>query len=167
MTDLQQLQSHFSLMGRCIGCGDSNQSYCLKHKQWAYQISNCGVEPKAKPVAGVVQQRTYESRPVLCITTGIEYPSLTYAARSLELPAGSIHQVCVGRHSHTKGLKFKFVDTGTPPPNVQKPVICKSTGERYESIKLAAESLGINVVSFTRNMKLKLPIFGKMYEVIT
>ena len=27
--------------GKCIGCPDSNDSWCKKHKQWAYTIT-CG-----------------------------------------------------------------------------------------------------------------------------
>ena len=51
-----------------------------------------------------------KSRPIRCIETQIEYPSLTIAAKELRLNRGSICSVLKGRYKHTGNLTFEYVE---------------------------------------------------------
>jgi phosphosulfolactate synthase (CoM biosynthesis protein A) len=48
-------------------------------------------------------------RPIICLETSIEYPSLKSAAKSLNLSKGNICSVLKGDRKHTKGLTFKYL----------------------------------------------------------
>lgn len=49
-------------------------------------------------------------RPIICIETGIEYPSLKTAAESLNLSKGNICSVLKGNRKSTKGFTFKYLE---------------------------------------------------------
>lgn len=49
------------------------------------------------------------SKKVLCVETGIVYPSLMQLCRELNLNSGSVCNVCNGKHKTHKGLHFKYV----------------------------------------------------------
>jgi len=51
---------------------------------------------------------TRVSRPVVCLTTGEEYPSIGSAHRGTGRPASSIQAVLLGKHRHTGGLVFCY-----------------------------------------------------------
>ena len=46
---------------------------------------------------------------ILCITNGIEYDSMSIAAKELSLDNGCVSKVCYGILKHTKGFKFKYL----------------------------------------------------------
>ena len=46
------------------------------------------------------------SKPIICINTGIEYPSMSEASRKLSVSISSISKVCMGEASSCKGLIF-------------------------------------------------------------
>ena len=50
------------------------------------------------------------SRPIRCIETQIEYPSITIAAKELRLDRGNIFAVLIGRYKHTGNLTFEYVE---------------------------------------------------------
>ena len=50
------------------------------------------------------------SRPIRCIETKIEYPSITIAAKELGLATGNICSVLKGRYKHTGNLTFEYVE---------------------------------------------------------
>jgi hypothetical protein len=45
---------------------------------------------------------------VVCLTTGVEYPSLTQAALETGAPSAKITLVCQGKRKTTKGLRFAY-----------------------------------------------------------
>ena len=51
-----------------------------------------------------------QSRPIRCIETKTEYPSLTIAAKELRLNKGSICKVLKGRLKTTGNLTFEYVE---------------------------------------------------------
>lgn len=57
------------------------------------------------------QEKTYESnkQPVLCITTGIAYESMSAAARSTNSDLSNIRKVCIGKYKSTKGNVWKYI----------------------------------------------------------
>lgn len=49
------------------------------------------------------------SKPVICLNSGLEYPSARACAKALGLQPSSLSLVLRGLRPHTKGLKFKFI----------------------------------------------------------
>lgn len=49
-------------------------------------------------------------RKVICINDGIEYDSVTHAARAYGLTTGQVSWYCSGNHDGWRGLDFKYVD---------------------------------------------------------
>lgn len=47
-------------------------------------------------------------KPVICTTNGMEFASVSEAARCFDLQKDYVSAVCRGKRSHTKGLVFKF-----------------------------------------------------------
>lgn len=46
---------------------------------------------------------------ILCVTTGIKYPSLRAAEREMDIMHSSIKKVCIGLLKDTSGFVFKFI----------------------------------------------------------
>lgn len=55
------------------------------------------------------RNKPLESKPVICINTGIIYPSIGEASRILNLQKSKISLVCNSKRKTTGGYKFKFV----------------------------------------------------------
>lgn len=53
---------------------------------------------------------SHKKKKILCIDTGEVYESIQSCARQTGIDASLICAVCKGRHSHTKGLHFKYYD---------------------------------------------------------
>ena len=66
-----------------------------------------GEENKRKQLAKEAMQR--KGKPILCITTGVIYPSINACARQLDINPGSLHAVLTGKSRYTKGLRFEFL----------------------------------------------------------
>ena len=49
------------------------------------------------------------SRPVLCVTTGVEYPSIMEGSRQTGADTSTIIRVCKGKLHTTKGLKWRYL----------------------------------------------------------
>ena len=66
----------------------------------------------AKRVATMKQRGHYKmltlQKPVICITDGEKFNSVSDAARKYNLPKDYVSSVCRGKRRHTKGLVFKF-----------------------------------------------------------
>lgn len=66
---------------------------------------------KGKKIPKEVRKRMSEShfKPVRCVETGKEYPSIKEAARQLNLHEQNINACCKGRVKTTGGLHFEYV----------------------------------------------------------
>ena len=49
-------------------------------------------------------------RPIRCVETGVEYESICFAAKSLNIPHSSICHVLSGKRPHTHHLHFEYVN---------------------------------------------------------
>lgn len=67
-----------------------------------------GEEEKRKANAALGAARAC-SKPVRCITTGLEYPSARACAKALGLQTSALSLVLKGKRPHTRGLKFEFI----------------------------------------------------------
>jgi hypothetical protein len=56
----------------------------------------------------VLGQPGGRSKPVVCLETGVEYPSAKAAALALNLNRSAVTMCCLGRYKSTKKLHFKF-----------------------------------------------------------
>lgn len=55
-----------------------------------------------------LQKRKTSGRAVICVETGVIYPTQTAAANSLNLNRAAISMCCTGVRQHTNNLHFKF-----------------------------------------------------------
>jgi group I intron endonuclease len=62
-------------------------------------------EFRAKHLAGVNRKL---SKPVQCVETGVVFPSLRTAAKTMGLSQGNISAVLAGTYKHTGGFRFKL-----------------------------------------------------------
>ncbi|MBQ9479005.1 MAG: GIY-YIG nuclease family protein [Selenomonadaceae bacterium] len=85
---------------------------------------------------------------VLCIETGVVYPSMIAAAESIGLDPSNISSVCCG-HSRTAG-GYHWRRLTDDESNIDftdrrfRAVLCTDTGVVYESVVAAAAAIGIN-----------------------
>jgi hypothetical protein len=54
------------------------------------------------------EQYAHRLKPVICITTGIKYKSVTEAAKALGLFSSNISRCCMGKFKQTGGFQFKY-----------------------------------------------------------
>lgn len=85
-------------------------------------------------------------RPVRCLDTGEEFPSITAAAKHFKISRVTIGSVCRGEHIRVGGLKFEYVDMPLSEADklrearkpIGKPIRCIDTNECFNTIAEAA-----------------------------
>lgn len=73
----------------------------LSNLEWVTRVEN---EYHSKYVLGAQIKR------VLCVTTGVTYPSVAEASRALDISASLISKCCAGTRGSTHGLEWRFID---------------------------------------------------------
>jgi len=84
-----------------------------KNTRFGFRARTKEEELKRKTKAATATSKAC-SKPVICMNTGIKYPSARACAKALGLQPSSLSLVLRGLRPHTKGLKFKFI---TEVPN--------------------------------------------------
>lgn len=74
--------------------GNANPFFGKKHKE----------ETKL-----AIKQKT-KKRPIVCINTGIVYPSILEAKQTLNLDLGNLYKVLTGKNKTIKGFKFEYLN---------------------------------------------------------
>ncbi len=107
----------------CPVCGGKT---CITNSRPSYDIvrrrrecHDCGhrfttqeieVDVLNKLLKKTEKPRNTESRPVVCIETGVTFRSARHAAQVLGLNQSHISKCCRGVYSKTGGLHFKFLE---------------------------------------------------------
>ena len=68
------------------------------------------IEQREKLSISHIGQVSQKRKPVLCVTTNIQYESLTEASKQLGIRMQAISRVCLSERNHTHNLVFKYVD---------------------------------------------------------
>lgn len=110
------------------------------------------------------QQFKHQKKAVICVNTGIIYPSGAEAARATGIDARIISVICNKKFKNHTGLIFEFVDTDerekvqievdkrNNKKNLRKkPVRCIDNGIIYESLAAATRATGIDIRDISRN----------------
>lgn len=96
------------------------------------------------------------ARKVICIDTGVIYPSIVEASQYIGCNYDNIHQVCLGNNVCAKGkdgkyYQFAYYQEGMkyelkPIKNIKEPkkVICVNTGEIFDSTHEASIKTGVS-----------------------
>lgn len=99
---------------------DNERGYFPENCRWVTHKENCQNRTstpawresarKARSTPGF-RERSIEatSKPVICITTGKSYPSLSAACREMGLDTGAVCKVLKGQRNHAGGHKFSYV----------------------------------------------------------
>lgn len=107
--------------------------------------------------------------PVICINTGIFYPSVREAAKSLNLAGSSVSGVVLGTKDSIKGLVFEYLNEekkkkamikkNLRKKNLKKrysagrPILDRDSGVEFSSIKKAAKYFQVSPSSIGRFLK--------------
>jgi group I intron endonuclease len=119
-------------------------------------------------VARFDASKDVRSRPVICLTTGISYPSVRAAAKDVGLNSNRIVQLCQRGGTTRSGLAFMYADQDAPPVKLardpavvedgicrrnaalkraytkrSRPVLCVTDGTEHASASAAARSYGV------------------------
>ena len=92
-------------------------------------------------------------RKIICLDTGEEFPSIAQASRTYGVSSTVVCNCVKGKTNTASGLHWKYKDEEYHKskrnegmknhPSLSHPVVCKETGERYESIGEAARQMGV------------------------
>ena len=92
-----------------------------------------------------MQVNNIQSKPIVCIETGVKYASGNEAARVLNISRGNLSDA-LKKHSPANGLHFCYAEERAewqPRQNVRKrAVICVETNCIYDSLRRAGSSVG-------------------------
>lgn len=101
-------------------------------------------------------------RPVICIETGMIFPSATFAAKKFNSSPSVLTSVCLGKKKMFKGYHWAYLDKkgkplienldlSTKPRKIK--VMCIETGEIFNSIKEASVAKNCNVAQLGQVLK--------------
>lgn len=92
-------------------------------------------------------------RKIICLDTGEEFPSIAQASRTYGVSSTAVCNCVKGKTNTASGLHWKYKgeeyhkskrnEGMKNHPSLSHPVVCKETGERYESIGEAARQMGV------------------------
>lgn len=87
---------------------------------------------------------TLVSTPVLCVETGVAYPSVSEAEQQTSISSGSISACCKVKHKTAGGYHWLKVDD--PQAMVLMPtyVLCVETGVMYPTVNKASQQTGVH-----------------------
>lgn len=102
-----------------------------------------------------------QTRSVICLSTGITYPSINQAAKKLNLNAGAIYSCCIGKALSAKGYNFEFIHnldsyriSRSKLKRVNKPkkIVEVKCNLSFNSIKDAAKYFKLHRKTISRNL---------------
>lgn len=90
---IEEVVQTFHLQGKCVGCANSRDSWCDKHKRWGYSVTNCTAEakPQKKVVKRLEEKTAHNAKQVRC-SNGITYRSLLLAAKAFKISPGHLRR---------------------------------------------------------------------------
>lgn len=77
---------------------------CVDNLEWCDHLYNSNYGTRNKRLSKTKTNNTYNTKPVLCVETGIIYPSIREAARQTNIPNAHISACCLNKpHYKTAG----------------------------------------------------------------
>lgn len=95
----------------------------------------------SKSLKGKYMNQEYSSKPIICIETGIEYPSVSECERQMGFKHNTIGSVLRGKSSNHKGYTFKYKNQETTLKKVKprnKPIICVELNKEFRTTREAS-----------------------------
>jgi len=95
----------------------------------------------SESLKGKYMNQEYSSKPVICIETGVEYPSVSECERQMGFKHNTIGRVLRGKGCSHKGYTFKYKNQ---PTNLKKrirhnkPVICIERNKEFRTTREAS-----------------------------
>lgn len=136
--------------------------------------------------------RIVRSRPVICLTDGVRYPSISSAAKAYGVSPLRIVQICQGKGQTRNGTRFMYADAAHPP--VQrirtdadlesarqrrqeglkrarqvrgKPVICIDDGKAYANARSASKAYGMSASTVWNAIELGFSVaHGRIFKFV-
>ena len=110
---ISEVVETFHQDGKCVGCGHSMDSWCKKHKGWAYAIGACGKEvvepPKPeKKICNLSGRTAHNARAVRC-SDGREFQSMFLAAKAFGITAQYLRRV-MKADGDIGTYKFEYIE---------------------------------------------------------
>ena len=139
-------------------CNHRSKHYSIqkKHILWLDEYKKMTKEDVKQFIESSLKKEMINKTPVICLTTGKIYNSMTEAFADTKVHHGDIHRNCTGKRKSAgkleDGIKLvwmfydeylKKIHNGehinTTPQYNRKKVICTTTGEIFESPNIACE----------------------------
>lgn len=151
---------------------DLEKSLCDRENYWMETLGtmypdgyNVHKSSPSKRITNHAPQKPREKvmRKIICLDTGEEFPSIAQAARAYGISSTAIVNCAKGDTNTACGLHWKYKDEEYHKsaryegrknhPDMSRPVVCKETGVRYESLGEAERQTGILKTSIWRCAK--------------
>lgn len=97
-------------------------------------------------------------RPVLCVETGVQYPSVSEASRQTNIEINKLTNCLKGRRKEADGFHWKYLDNKNALLAQKqykhcKPVFCVETNTIFSSVTEAAEKVGVHITTMANWLK--------------
>lgn len=81
----------------------------ISNLEWVTRLENCRYGTRIERMVQSKKERGSASRKIICIETGVEYPSVSAASRELGICKSSLYRVINGEQKTAGGYTFKEV----------------------------------------------------------
>lgn len=160
----------------CVNHKDENKwNNCVDNLEWCTHKYNNNYGTRNKRVSKTKTNNTYNMKSVLCVETGVIYPTLYEVERQTGISAQAVFMCCKGTiYSKRKGFTKRYTAGGyhwkfeNDPKEVNltkgkvfhRTVRCVETGVVYESLAEAMRATGINNTNILDACKGRLKTAG-------
>ena len=106
----------------------------IKNKEERYKKTS-------ESLKGKYMNQKYSSKPIICIETGIEYPSISECERQMGFKHNTIGGILRGKYNNHKGYTFKYKNEETklkPKTQRNKPIICVELNKEFRTSREAS-----------------------------
>lgn len=107
------------------------------------------------------------SRKVVCVNTGVEYPSIAAAAKASSALPNTIRYACVNGYQ-AGGTRWRFAEdknyVAAKPK--KRPVLCETDGTRFDSIVAVVGNSSTERKRLMRAIARGIPYRGKVYGYV-
>lgn len=139
---------------------------CVPWTDARRQLMSSIMKKRKLPDDVLLAMRERTSRPVVCLTDGRQYTSLSAAAKSYGICRQTIAELCRTRRTTNHGLRFQYLcptSATTKQTPRSKSVICLNDGQIHETIAAASKCYNLSSSSISNCCRGRVVSTNGMY----